>query len=274
MKFSIITCISNPDIYDKCVLESVNNCRGDHDIEIIPIINNGNLYSASAALNIGIDVSRSNHLIFIHQDVRLLGSWFDKLEATIHSLSDDWGIIGTAGINLDYGCDHIGKWGGSIIDDTITVGTVYSDDNSDPYWDGTKAIARVHCIDECLFVLNKHTGIRFDLGFNGFHFYGVDVCLQSRAAAFNVYGADLPIIHYGKYSASMAGNQQYWKYFLRLFNKWKYRFPELLGTHMHWRFSNINDTELTSYIPNTLEDGEGLVVKVKSMGVSRFEENL
>jgi glycosyltransferase involved in cell wall biosynthesis len=58
----------------------VNKNRKNHDIDFIPIINNDNRYSASNALNIGIDASKSEYLIFAHQDVRLLDNWFDKVD--------------------------------------------------------------------------------------------------------------------------------------------------------------------------------------------------
>lgn len=266
-KFSIITCISRPDIYNKCLLNSINENRKKHDIEIIPIINNDNRYSASNALNIGIDAAKSDILIFAHQDVRLLYDWFTRLDTTLDQLDGDWGVIGSAGIALQYGRNDIGRWGGSLDVQTVAVGSVWdTDDNlhQPPYWDGTKAIVPVHCIDECVFVLNKRTGLRFDSMFTGFHFYGVDMCLQARAAAYTVYGADLPIIHYGKYSASFTGDRKYWVYFRHLHHKWSNRFPELLGTHMHWA-----QGELTSYIPIELEDEIGTVIQLKAMGVER-----
>ena len=32
--FSIITCVSDADVYDQCLLRSVNKMRGDYDIEV------------------------------------------------------------------------------------------------------------------------------------------------------------------------------------------------------------------------------------------------
>lgn len=264
---SIITCISKPDVYNSCLLKSVKECRRKHDVRVIPIINNDNLYSASNALNIGIEASKGDIVIFAHQDVRLLYDWFDLLLDLIDQMPPDWGVLGTAGINLKYGRHDIGKWGGAATLDTVAVGTVWDSDESlvkPPYWDGTKDLATVHCADECLFMMNKRTGLRFDQAFNGFHFYGVDLCLQARAAAYNVYCAHLPIIHYGKYSASFTGDKKYWVYLRYLYNKWRFRFPEMLGTHMHWAHN-----ELTSYISVGLEDDSGISVGIKAMGIKR-----
>jgi len=268
-KFSIITCISRPDVYSKCLLDSINKNRKKHDIEIIPIINNDNRYSASNALNIGIEVSKSDILIFAHQDVRLLYNWFDKLDDVINNLDENWGVIGSAGIALNYNRNDIGKWGGSLDVRTVAAGSVWdSDQNLDqpPYWDGIKEITPVHCVDECVFVLNKKTGLRFDSMFTGFHFYGVDICLQARSAAYTVYCAYLPIIHYGKYSASFTGDRKYWVYYRFLHHKWSRRFPDLLGTHMHW-----SDGELTSYISIALDNEVGTSVQLRAMGIEKMK---
>lgn len=273
-RFSIITCISKPDIYEKCLLSSINKCRKNHDIEIIPIINNDNRYSASVALNIGLEASKSQFSIVAHQDVSLQDDWFDQLEKHIHDL-DEWGVLGSAGISLEFGRSDIGAWGGALDRDTVAVGTVWdSDESEEPYWDGAKEPTKVHCIDECLFVVNNQLGLRFDPAFTGFHFYGIDLCLQSRAAVYPVYAAHLPIIHYGRYSASLIRDHKYWYYLRFLFSKWRYQFPELLSTHMHWSMraedgladTIVNVPEIISYIPMKLET-EGLSIDILSMGI-------
>lgn len=266
-KFSLVTCISKPNVYNDCLLDSINKNRKNHDVEIIPIINNDNKYSASNALNIGIDVSKSDILVFAHQDVRLLYNWFDKLDQVISELDDDWGAIGSAGISLKYGRNDIGRWGGSLDVRTVAVGSVWDSDESlsqPPYWDGVHETTPVHCVDECVFILNKRTGLRFDSAFTGFHFYGVDICLQARAAGYTTYSSYLPIIHYGKYSASFIGDRKYWVYYRLLHHKWHRRFPELLGTHMHWA-----PGELTSYISIELENDIGTSVQLRAMGIEK-----
>lgn len=273
MKFSIITCISNPEIYNSCVLDSVGKIRKGFDVELIPIINSHNLYSASTALNIGIDAAKGDILIFVHQDVKFLDNWFQLLTEIIDTIPDDWAVIGSAGISLDYNRQDIGRWGGAKHVDTVAVGTVYdSDEATEPYWNGIKQLTKSHCADECLFVFNKATGLRFDVQFNGFHFYGVDICLQARAAAYSVYCAHLPIIHYGKYSASFSDDKKYWMYLRFLYNKWKLQFPDMLGTHMHWASGLVEDdirTELVSYISLKLENEIGGSVGVKAFGIEK-----
>lgn len=265
--FSIICCISQPDVFDRCLLGSIYKAKKDYDVEVIPIFNYDNRYSASNALNIGADVARSDILIFVHQDVRLLGDWFNILDSSIRLMPKEWAILGSAGINLNYGRKDIGKWGGALVEDTVAVGSVwFSDDTIEqqPEWNGIKELTLTHCVDECLMVVNKRSGLRFDSMFNGFHFYAVDLCLQARSAAYPVYCTYLPIVHYGKYSASVSEDNKYWPQLRYLHHKWKMRFPELLGTHMHW-----SDKELTSYIPISIVSDDEQEVKIKAMGLTK-----
>jgi GT2 family glycosyltransferase len=268
-KYSVICCISKPDIFESVLLKSLTKQRRNHDIEIIPIINNDNRYSASNALNVGLDSSRSDYAIVVHQDVEILDDWFTRLDDCIDNLDQDWAVLGSAGIALRYGSDHVGKWGGAVGVDTVAIGSVWHDESAlddEPYWNGIKEPALAHCCDECLMVVDRKKGLRFDSQFHGFHFYGVDICLQARAAGYKVLCADLPIIHYGKYSASMVGHTRYWHYLRFLHNKWKYRFPEMFGTHMHWK-----KDELTSYINFEMESDDGLHVEVKAMGIKNMQ---
>jgi glycosyltransferase involved in cell wall biosynthesis len=265
-EFSIVCCISKPDVFDECLLTSAKEVGKGHDWEIVPIHNDNNIYSASGALNVGIDASKSDIVIFAHQDIRLLDNWFEILQNLINQMPDDWGILGCAGIGADFGRKDIGAWGGAVEGSTVAVGSVWESDESlpePPYWDGIKDLTRIHCADECLFVLNKKTGLRFDNQFTGFHFYGVDICLQARAAAWGCYGAHLPVVHYGKYSASVVGDKKYWTFLRFLHNKWKLRFPEMLGTHMHWA-----PDELTSYISLGLSSG-AMKMDMKAMGIKK-----
>jgi hypothetical protein len=203
----------------------------------------------------------------VHQDVRLLSDWFDILYDNINKMPKDWAVLGSAGIDLRYNRADIGKWGGAANQSTVAVGSVwFSDETVDqpPEWGGTKELSLTHCVDECLMVVNKRSGLRFDSMFNGFHFYAVDLCLQARSAAYPVYCAHLPIVHYGKYSASISDDNRYWPQLRYLHHKWKMRFPELLGTHMHWA-----ENELTSYIPMSIVSDDLQEVRIKAMGLSQ-----
>jgi len=269
--FSVVCLVSKPEVFDKCLLKSIYKSRNDYDVEIIPIFNPVNRYSASVALNIGLEVSNSDYVITVHQDVTLLQNWFEILDDNISRLPSDWAVLGSAGIALEYGCKDIGVWGGALNVDTVAVGSVWSSEDTtsgNPDWAGAKELKQTHCVDECLMVVNKKSNIKFDQKFNGYHFYGVDYCMQARSIAKKIYCSHLPIIHYGKYSASMDNNNRYWHFLRYLYSKWHYRYPELLGTHMHW-----GEDGITSYIPMQMESDDGKTVQILSMKAEKVNLN-
>lgn len=261
MDATIVTCVTEPQLYSDLVLKSAYECSAGHNLHFMPIDCRGRSIGIGGALNLALGVSKTNLVIFCHQDIVFMEDWFTKLERITHEI-DEWGVIGCAGMSMDYSVDHVYKWGGSAIGTTLAVGRVYSSpDSTEPYWQGERGVRFVHCIDECVFVLNRNTGIRFDKRFDGVHFYGVDVSLQSRAAGFPVVVGDLPVAHVGTHSRSMSTGD-YWKYFRQLHTKWHLNFPELLGTHMHWR-----DRELTSYIPRRISGSSGLSLTINAASI-------
>jgi hypothetical protein len=198
--------------------------------------------------------------VYAHQDVSLIPGGFEKLDKLF---STGIKMVGAAGIDIKYGSLDIGSWGGKTqVNQKLAVGTVYNDDNEyackTPYWDGVKELTLVHCIDECFFAVSKDVKLRFDESLDGFHFYGIDYSLQVRKAGYDVYSADIPIIHYGKYSTSMGKNNKYWKILRFLHTKWNAAFPELLTTHMNWNLFG----EVSSQIGFRLKSNDGIEVQV------------
>lgn len=263
MRYSVITCVSDPKIYEECLLRSIYSIKHNH-VEIVPIINVKNIYSAAVANNIGLQVSRSDWVIFAHQDVALKDDWFNNLDKLI-SENNGAAIISAAGIRKNH--DGIGRWGGSLSIDSAAVGKVWNDNVLEPDWNGSKITQPIYAGDECLIVMDRKLKLQFDQRFTGFHFYGIDLCLQAQAAGYQVLGANMPIIHYGKHSSSMSEGNKYWIYFKLLHDKWKRLFPEVYTTHMHWVGDN-----LTSYIPTQLES-DGLKLTVKASSITKIRIN-
>jgi len=259
IKYSVVCCISDKEIFNDCLLKSIKKQKR-LDIEYVPIFNYSGIYNASQALNAGREVARGDYIIYAHQDIALLPGSLEKLD---NLLTKDIKIIGAAGIDLKYGSLDIGSWGGKTqINQKLAVGTVYNDDDEfvskAPYWNGVKEATAVHCIDECFFAASKDIKLKFDESLDGFHFYGIDYSLQARKAGYDVYSADIPIIHYGKYSTSMGKNNRYWKILRYLYTKWSAAFPELLTTHMNWNLFG----EVSSQIGFRLKSDDGIEVQV------------
>jgi len=263
--FTVVTCVSKPNVYSECLLKSVYATKGQYTVDILPIINVNGAYTASTAYNIGLQSARSDIVLFAHQDVRLLPGFFDNL-AQVANVIPGWAIIGAAGISTNFNITDVGKWGGSKTDDKIIVGSVWHTDDvlNDPYWNGIRSPTPVHCVDEFLFAMYKPAELTFDHAIGGFHGYGIDISLQARDKGHSVYASGLPSIHYGQYSSSITTDRSYWLTLRRLYKKWNTKFPELLGTFMHWSVDGI-----TSYIPASIIDSRGMEATITGVQLHR-----
>ncbi len=247
--YSIITCVSNFDIYNECVVNSFYNSKINKEhYELIPIDNRMSIYTAPQALNYGLIIAKSDLIICCHQDISFLPGFFDEVEKSVKKTGGDWGIIGSSGRSIEI--DEVSKkpdW----------VGVVYNghpnqlgddfDNKLTKCWDGKKEMKEVHCVDECLFMINKRHNITFNPEINGFHFYGADLALSMRSAGHKVYATYLPSIHHGAYSGSLKAKDDYWPLFRKLLDMWSTIFPECYGTHFHWTTSEVG-MEIASYI--------------------------
>lgn len=259
IKYSVVCCVSDKEVFNECLLKSLKKQKRS-DVEYIPVFNYNGIYNASQALNAGREIASGDYIVYSHQDVSLLPGGFEKLDEL---LSKKVKIVGAAGISIKYGSLDIGNWGGKTqINQKLAVGTVYNDEyeyeNKSPYWDGVKDPTLVHCIDECFFVVSKDIKLKFDEDLDGFHFYGIDYSLQARKAGYDVYSANIPIIHFGQHSTSMGKNNKYWKIMRYLYLKWNVAFPELLTTHMNWNLFG----EISSQIGFRLRSNDGIEVQV------------
>jgi glycosyltransferase involved in cell wall biosynthesis len=66
------------------------------------VLNFNNPYSASHALNIGLEKAKGDIVVFCHQDVIFYKEWIDMLYERIRELEakdKNWGVLGTAGID-------------------------------------------------------------------------------------------------------------------------------------------------------------------------------
>ncbi len=248
--YSILTCVSNYDVYNDCVVNSFYNSKINKDLyELIPIDNRMSIYTAPQAINYGLTIAKSDLVICCHQDVSFLPGFFDEVEKSVKKAGEDWGIIGSAGRSLEL--DKVTK-------KPKFIGVVYNGhpgDLSEDFdtklikcWDGYRDLIEAHTVDECLFLINKRHKIFFNEILNGFHFYGCDFAFSMRSAGYKVYAAYLPSIHHGAYSSSLKTKDNYWSLFRKLLDRWSAAFPECYGTHFHWTTSK-NGREIASYIP-------------------------
>lgn len=212
---SFVTCVNNYQQYRNYVLNSLFKSKTKRSYEAIPIINFGNKYSAASALNEGIDRARSDLVVLCHQDVIFYDKWIDILYNRIDEIDktyskNKWGVLGTAGISTN--------------DDTI--GVVHSLKGK-VQWESNKKtkVHPVQTVDEHCMIIRKSSGLRFDsASFDGFHFYGPDLCLLALKKGFKNFGILNPLVHDSTSASLSCGKSDFMKFLNILFCKWKNTF--------------------------------------------------
>lgn len=211
---SFVTCINNMTQYINYVVNSLFKNNTTKNYEIIPILNFDNPYSAARALNLGIEKARGDIVVLCHQDVIFYENWinmlFDRIGEIESTYTKKWGIIGTAGITTR--------------DDTF--GVVHSIKGT-IQWQSTKRtrVGEVQTVDEHCMILKKSTGLRFDPNtFDGFHFYGPDICLLSLSRGYKNFGILCPLVHDSNSGSLASGRNEFMRLLHALAKKWKTKF--------------------------------------------------
>ena len=81
----------------------------------------------------------------------------------------------------------------------------------------------VQRFDEVLIVVNRRTGIRFDEGLAGWHFYGTDIVTTARVAGRGAFACALPCIHNDRFHGALGPD--FARSYHALRRKWRDRLP-------------------------------------------------
>lgn len=168
-----------------------------------------NYPSAACAYNRGLDESENEVIVFVHQDVYLPQEWLPSVEMALQTIGDrdpNWGVVGCWGIRKDrtkFG--HLYTPGEGIIGRPMVQPQ------------------RVRTLDEVILILRKNSGLRYDEGLTGFHFYGADICLAAAQQGRYCYAISAFCIHnsrqYFEYPPDFYSSYRYIKH------KWKQWLP-------------------------------------------------
>lgn len=254
---TIVCCVSDINIFNDCVVKSINKLRPFLNFDLLPIYNSNNIYTASIAGNLGIDISKNRYVMYIHQDIEFMDNAGYQIANLINSMDETRIIAGAAGVSIKY--NDINEWG--YCDYNNKVGVVY-DENENVVWNGVESIEIVQSLDEILLIIDKNSGLRFDIALDGFHLYGLDVCLQARAANYEVAATKIDIKHYGKYSSSIYRDHNFISKLIKLHKKWNANFSELYAPYAHWC-----DNRIVSYIPYALKNQLNDIVDISRIAV-------
>lgn len=211
---SFITCVNNLTQYRNYIIGSLFKNKSERCYECIPILNFGNPYSAAQALNIGIRKARGDIIVLCHQDVVFYEKWIDMLFDRIKEVetkTKKWGVLGTAGITKR--------------DDT--AGVVYSVKGKLQWQSSKKALTYpVQTVDEHCMIIKKSSGLMLDeKTFNGFHFYGPDLCLEALSRGMTNYGILCPLAHDSSSGSLISGKREFMRLLKALAQKWRPKFP-------------------------------------------------
>jgi Glycosyltransferase like family len=164
--------------------------------------------SAAAAYNAAIEESKTNLIVFSHQDVYFPANWLETLGRSLKSLDrtdPNWGVLGCSGVNIR------GQWAAYL------------------YSTGLGIIGRpfdrpieIDTLDEFILILRKSSGLRFDPSLPHFHFYGTDICMTARKAGKKCYAIPAFSIHNTSYGPL---SDNFFRCYWPVREKWKESLP-------------------------------------------------
>jgi len=153
--------------------------RQDAKYELILVDNTkGTFKSLPEALNYGGSKAKGEYLMFVHQDVELMGGdWLRRAEELLASIND-LGVAGVAGVDFN------GNPVGFIID-------------RGKFWGSPiKTPKPVMTLDEQLIIIPRRvfSDVKFHEGFK-WHSWGADMCLRVCSLGLKAYVLPLPVSH-------------------------------------------------------------------------------
>jgi hypothetical protein len=179
--FAICTLVTDILEYDKC-LESFRK-RGfdDGNSQFLYIDNSaGNRFDAYAGIIEFVRRASARYVIVCHQDVVLIDDGFAALRAKLEALEQmdpHWALAGNSGLR------GLTRMAMRISDPWIENGRI------------GKLPMRVDSLDENFLVIKTSTLLAPSADIGGFHFYGVDLCIQARLRGYTAYVVDFHLRH-------------------------------------------------------------------------------
>lgn len=182
-KISLITVYNNAsELAD--MTESAKNQK-NVDVEFISLDNtNGDFSSAAKALNYGAMQANGDVLVFLHQDIVFCSDYVLEYVYNFLSVHEEC-LCGAAGVENDFKNRR------------LTLSSMYQGDMDNRY-DTIDSPREVFSLDECFMACKKSlfSKIKYDEKLcDGWHLYGVDLCLQAKVKGIKSFVLPLDILH-------------------------------------------------------------------------------
>lgn len=205
IEFEVVTAVNDDAVLRQNLLASPMVVRDG-----IPVHVERGCCSASIAYNRGLEKTKSDIVVFAHQDVYFPEAWPEQLERTVRELgtrSAPWGILGVWGVN------ELGRFAGRVW---------CSGGNREHI--GQAGIQDVCSVDEIVIVMNRAADLTFDDGLPGFHLHGTDIILEARSCGYEAFAFTGPVVHNSRFNANVF-DRSYFQAYRYLRRKWASQLP-------------------------------------------------
>lgn len=203
--FCAIAAVHDLDILNSCLARSPDIASGR-----LPLNIQSDAVSSAQAYNRGLEQTRGEFCIFVHQDVYLPAGWLDRAIATLEPLTrehPDWVVAGPYGVRPDG--QHVGRvW-------DVNLGCELGDPGFPP--------TPVGSLDELLLICRRESGYKFDENLRHFHMYGSDVVQSALATKGTAWAVELPVVHNSRPTTTLRGGYNDAYMFMR--RKWRTKLP-------------------------------------------------
>lgn len=180
-RFSICTLVTDWDQYQAMLATFRAGGFSTPDVEFLYLDNSiGNYFDGFSGLNLFLNTAHGRHLIFCHQDVRLLDGGMASLEAKIaeiEGLDPQWAVLGNAG----------GIKPGKL---ALRITDPHGADTRQGHFP-----TRVTALDENFLVVRRSANLALSRDLAGFHLYGTDLCLIADILGHHCYAIDFHLQH-------------------------------------------------------------------------------
>ena len=176
--FAVVSAVNNETILASNLQRSPFIANGSVDL----VGQRGYPSAALAYSQEGLSAIESDIIVFAHQDVYLPLGWDRRLLLAIAELEmngRNWAVIGVAGMAVSGGIS----------------GRAWCAAHGCELGVRLRGPVPVVSLDEIVIVLKRSTGLRFDSRMPGFHLYGADIVQSARAAGYEAFVFDGPVIH-------------------------------------------------------------------------------
>jgi hypothetical protein len=179
--FSVCTLVTDVTEYEKTLRSFLAKGFNLGNSEFLVVDNrNANRLDAFAGIREFVESASGCYIVVCHQDVELIEDGFDVLLQRLRELggsAPNWAVAGNVGVR------GLTNWIARISDPHIRDARV-------GYFP-----AAVDSIDENFIVIRRETGLLPSNDLSGFHFYGLDLCIQAERRGLGAYVIDFHLLH-------------------------------------------------------------------------------